>query len=230
MNLRSTAWILLKRALIPATRSRSEGSDRTRGTLHLGSNPPAHCPINGWTHRLLPTDATGAGRRLLPYQANANAKPDATLFPEENKNKTKHGGPYPRLTALKFDSLGTGDCSGDLVLWRPSFLFRGWQGCGLRLSPKAPGSERHGVQSPIEIKHQSAFFLHSLPNSKHRLVRRPNSYGSWRLATSCDGGETRRPIPGSGASRRDSPTPRDWGRPQSPMAKRRGPREELGGA
>ena len=82
MNLRSTAWILLKRALIPATRSRSEGSDRTRGTLHLGSNPPAHCPINGWTQR---------------PQANAHAKPDATLFPEENK--TKHGGPYPRLTA-----------------------------------------------------------------------------------------------------------------------------------
>jgi hypothetical protein len=68
MNLRSTAWILLKRALIKATRSRSEGSDRTRGTLHLGSNPPVHCPINGWTQRLLPTDATGAGRRLLPWR------------------------------------------------------------------------------------------------------------------------------------------------------------------
>ena len=41
--------VLLKRALIPATRSRSEGSDRTRETLRLGSNLPVHWPINGWT-------------------------------------------------------------------------------------------------------------------------------------------------------------------------------------
>jgi hypothetical protein len=56
----------------------------------------------------------------------------------------------------------------------------GWNG---QWNPPDPGSERRDVQSPIEIKHQSAFFLHLVPNLKHRLARRPNSYGSWRLAT-----------------------------------------------
>jgi hypothetical protein len=73
-----------------------------------------------------------------------------------------------------------GDGQGCRLLPRSEAPGGGWNG---QWNPPDPGSERRGVQSPIEIKHQSAFFLHSVPNSKHRLARRPNSYGSWRLAT-----------------------------------------------
>jgi hypothetical protein len=59
-------------------------------TPHAPRAPPDHRQ----SAHLLPPDSVGDSTAT---QANAHAKPDATLFPEENK--TKHGGPYPRLTA-----------------------------------------------------------------------------------------------------------------------------------
>ena len=79
------------------------------------------------------------------------------------------------------DSAGFyGDGQGCRLLPRSEAPGDGWNG---QRNPPDLGGGRRGVQSPIEIKHQSAFFLHSVPNPKHRLARRLNSCGPWRLAT-----------------------------------------------